>query len=159
MTCAVAAPGGAGPTLERDLPGGATEAVTRLSTDDPSLDVLRCAYDQPRSVTAREMKSMSANSTTIEVVQSFEEAINRHDLDAAMALMTEDCVFETTLPAPDGTRYVGQAAVRAACAEFSRRRPKRCSRLRSSLRAATGQRSAGCTSGSRPTELMAMSAA
>ena len=67
---------------------------------------------------------MSANSTTIEVVQSFEEAINRHDLEAAMALMTEDCVFETTLPAPDGTRYVGQAAVRAAFAEFFQASPQ-----------------------------------
>jgi ketosteroid isomerase-like protein len=30
-----------------------------------------------------------------------------------MALMTDDCVFENTSPAPDGERLVGQAAVRA----------------------------------------------
>ena len=29
-----------------------------------------------------------------------------------MALMTDDCVFENTEPAPDGSRHVGQAAVR-----------------------------------------------
>jgi ketosteroid isomerase-like protein len=29
-----------------------------------------------------------------------------------MALMTEDCRFENTAPAPDGVAYVGQAAVR-----------------------------------------------
>jgi ketosteroid isomerase-like protein len=29
-----------------------------------------------------------------------------------MALMTDDCVFENTWPAPDGERYEGQTAVR-----------------------------------------------
>ena len=31
-----------------------------------------------------------------------------------MARMTDDCVFESTGPAPDGRRHHGQAAVRAA---------------------------------------------
>ena len=35
------------------------------------------------------------------------------DVDAIMALMTDDCVFEATGPAPDGTRHVGADAVRA----------------------------------------------
>jgi len=30
-----------------------------------------------------------------------------------MALMTDDCVFESTGPAPDGVRHEGAAAVRA----------------------------------------------
>jgi len=30
-----------------------------------------------------------------------------------MMAMTEDCVFENTVPPPDGERYTGQAAVRA----------------------------------------------
>jgi hypothetical protein len=29
-----------------------------------------------------------------------------------MTLMTDDCVFENTWPAPDGERYEGQVAVR-----------------------------------------------
>jgi ketosteroid isomerase-like protein len=29
-----------------------------------------------------------------------------------MSLMTEDCLFENTLPPPDGERHEGQAAVR-----------------------------------------------
>jgi len=29
-----------------------------------------------------------------------------------MSLMTEDCLFENTLPPPDGERHVGHAAVR-----------------------------------------------
>jgi ketosteroid isomerase-like protein len=31
-----------------------------------------------------------------------------------MALMTDDCAFESTGPAPDGVRHEGPAAVRAA---------------------------------------------
>ena len=49
-------------------------------------------------------------STTI---QRFHDAFNRHDVDAIMALMTDDCIFENTYPPPDGERYEGQAAVRA----------------------------------------------
>src|SRR5579872_2111932 len=52
--------------------------------------------------------------TTLAAVDRFNEAFNRHDLDGVMALMTEDCVFETTSPSPDGQRHVGQSAVRAA---------------------------------------------
>jgi len=35
-----------------------------------------------------------------------------------MARMTEDCVFESTGPSPDGQRHVGQAAVRSAWEQF-----------------------------------------
>ena len=49
---------------------------------------------------------------TLRVIQQFHDAFNRHDVDAIMALMTDDCVFENTSPAPDGERYEGQAAVR-----------------------------------------------
>ena len=50
---------------------------------------------------------------TLHIIERFNAAFNRHDVDAIMALMTDDCVFENTFPAPDGERYVGQAAVRA----------------------------------------------
>ncbi|GAB3782247.1 TIGR03086 family metal-binding protein [Nocardioides ungokensis] len=43
----------------------------------------------------------------------FSAAFGRGDVDAIMALMTDDCVFEGTEPAPDGTRVEGAAAVRA----------------------------------------------
>ena len=41
--------------------------------------------------------SMTARETaaTIAVVDRFNDAFNRHDVDAVMALMTVDCVFET----------------------------------------------------------------
>ena len=49
---------------------------------------------------------------TLATIQQFNDAFNRHDVDAIMALMTDDCVFENTYPPPDGERAVGQAAVR-----------------------------------------------
>ncbi len=52
-------------------------------------------------------------STTETVIDQFNDAFNRHDVDAIMALMTEDCAFENTSPSPDGERFEGQEAVRA----------------------------------------------
>jgi len=42
----------------------------------------------------------------------FSAAFGAGDVDQIMALMTDDCVFESTDPAPDGRRYDGAAAVR-----------------------------------------------
>lgn len=53
------------------------------------------------------------SATVLDVIGRFNDAFNQHDVDTIMLLMTEDCVFENTSPAPDGERYVGQAAVRA----------------------------------------------
>lgn len=48
----------------------------------------------------------------------FNDASNRHDVDAMMAMMTADCVFDNTLPAPDGTPFQGQADVSRFWNEF-----------------------------------------
>ena len=55
---------------------------------------------------------------TTEMLQAFAEAWNRHDVDALMSFMTEDCVFEGSA-GPDicGIRYAGREAVRAGFAE------------------------------------------
>ena len=53
-----------------------------------------------------------STTATIATIEKFNDALNRHDVDAVMALMTEDCVFENTSPPPDGERIVGQAAMR-----------------------------------------------
>jgi len=50
--------------------------------------------------------------STLAAVDRFNEAFNRHDVDAVMAAMTDDCVFESTSP-PDGDHFDGQASVRA----------------------------------------------
>ncbi|HEY3061123.1 MAG TPA: nuclear transport factor 2 family protein [Chloroflexota bacterium] len=53
------------------------------------------------------------NERTTGVVERFNATFNRHDVDAIMALITEDCVFENTTPPPNGERFADQAAVRA----------------------------------------------
>jgi ketosteroid isomerase-like protein len=58
------------------------------------------------------------SDTTRDVVERFGDAFDRQDLDATLALMTEDCVFEDTQPAPDGTRCAGKASVREHFATF-----------------------------------------
>lgn len=52
---------------------------------------------------------------TVEWLQAFADAFNRHDVDAIMSFMTDDCVFEASA-GPDvcGKRYEGRAAVGAA---------------------------------------------
>jgi len=52
------------------------------------------------------------------VVAGFGAAFNRRDLDAVMARVTDDCVFESTSPAPDGVRFEGADAVRAQWAKL-----------------------------------------
>lgn len=56
--------------------------------------------------------------STLTTVERLNEAINRHDLDLTMDLMTSDCVFENTFPAPDGERFAGQPAVRGFWKDF-----------------------------------------
>jgi hypothetical protein len=56
----------------------------------------------------------------IELVRAFNDALNARDVDGMMRRMTDACVFENTYPAPEGTRYVGQAAVRAFWEKFFR---------------------------------------
>lgn len=48
----------------------------------------------------------------------FSRAFGAGDVDAVMALMTEDCVFESTSPAPDGSRHESAAAVRRVWEEL-----------------------------------------
>lgn len=64
---------------------------------------------------------MGANvsaEVTVEMLDAFADAWNRHDADALMSFMSDDCVFESSA-GPDlwGTRYVGRHAVRAGFVE------------------------------------------
>jgi ketosteroid isomerase-like protein len=47
----------------------------------------------------------------VEVVERFGATWRAHDLTAALAMLTDDCVFESTGPAPDGIRHVGRDAI------------------------------------------------
>ncbi|MEV4260877.1 TIGR03086 family metal-binding protein [Kribbella sp. NPDC049584] len=54
----------------------------------------------------------------LEVIERFGSAFDAGDLDKAMSLVTDDIVFESTSPAPDGTRLEGTDAVRAEWARL-----------------------------------------
>jgi steroid delta-isomerase-like uncharacterized protein len=54
---------------------------------------------------------------SLTLLARFADAWNRHDLDALMSMMTDDCVFDASAgPDVNGQRSEGQQAVRAAYA-------------------------------------------
>lgn len=57
---------------------------------------------------------MSITSDAASVVSAFGAAWAAHDLDKALSMTTEDCVFESTGPAPDGVQHKGHDAIRKA---------------------------------------------
>jgi ketosteroid isomerase-like protein len=59
-----------------------------------------------------------ATAATLAAIERFNVAFNNHDVPGVMAAMTDDCVFESTGPRPDGVRFEGQAAVRKVWEEF-----------------------------------------
>lgn len=54
---------------------------------------------------------MAKLESAMRLVLEFNEAFNRHDVAGMMQRMSDDCVFENTDPAPDGTVYSGKEAV------------------------------------------------
>jgi ketosteroid isomerase-like protein len=56
----------------------------------------------------------AARVDPLAVVEAFGGAWADHDLDRALSMMTDDCVFDATGPAPNGARHVGKDAVRRA---------------------------------------------
>lgn len=58
------------------------------------------------------------STDALSVVRAFNEAWGAHDLEATLAMMTDDARFESTGPFPDGTVYEGPAAIRIAWREI-----------------------------------------
>jgi len=55
---------------------------------------------------------------TVEILQAFADAWNRHDIESLMTFMTEDCVFEASAgPQVCGTSCAGAQAVKAGFEE------------------------------------------
>lgn len=54
---------------------------------------------------------MARIESAIRIVLEFNEAFNRHDVAGMMQLMSDDCVIESSDPAPDGAVYSGKKAV------------------------------------------------
>src|SRR5580693_5949597 len=52
--------------------------------------------------------------SVLEIVEAFGLAWADHDLDAAMRFLSDDCIFDSTAPAPDGSRHVGHDEIRRA---------------------------------------------
>ncbi len=67
---------------------------------------------------------LSRFEAVVRLVLAFNEAFNRRDVEGMMRLMSEDCVFENTDPAPDGTVYSGREAVTQFWRDFFRKSPQ-----------------------------------
>jgi steroid delta-isomerase-like uncharacterized protein len=61
---------------------------------------------------------VASSGVTPKHLEALFDAFNRHDADAVMTFMTDDCVFEAVAgPEAHGTRFQGRDAVHAAFAE------------------------------------------
>ncbi len=67
---------------------------------------------------------MSRLESGARTVIAFNEAFNRHDVDGMMALMSADCIFENTQPAPDGEVIQGKEAVAQFWRDFFQASPQ-----------------------------------
>jgi ketosteroid isomerase-like protein len=54
---------------------------------------------------------MHTDDPVLDLMDRFTAALNSHDREAVAALVSDDIVFESTSPPPDGTRYEGRDAV------------------------------------------------
>lgn len=62
--------------------------------------------------------SNETSGVTTEMLQVFADAWNRHDVDAIMAFMTDDCVFDASAGSEVcGSHYAGTESVRKAFAD------------------------------------------
>ena len=59
-----------------------------------------------------------SDQETLRVIQEFNRAWSDHDLDSALSMLTDDCVFENTGPAPDGVAVRGREEIGAAWKEI-----------------------------------------
>jgi ketosteroid isomerase-like protein len=66
---------------------------------------------------------MAKIESAMRTVLAFNDAFNRHDVTGMMELMSEDCVFENTDPAPDGTTYSGKESVTQFWQDFFHQSP------------------------------------
>lgn len=64
---------------------------------------------------------------SVSFLQAFSDALNAHDIDAVMAMMTEDCVFNAVAgPELQGKSFVGQAEVRQGLEAAWKNAPDAC---------------------------------
>jgi len=67
---------------------------------------------------------MSRLESAMRIVLEFNQALNRHDVPGMMQLMSEDCIFESTHPAPEGKVYQGKQAIKQYWEDFFHKSPQ-----------------------------------
>lgn len=67
---------------------------------------------------------MAKIESGMRIVLDFNEAFNRHDVSKIAELLRDDCIFETTNPAPDGNTYKGKGAITEYLQGFFQRSPQ-----------------------------------
>ena len=67
---------------------------------------------------------MQRVESAVRVVIAFNTAFNQQDLTAMMQLVSDDCVFESNNPAPDGGLYTGTQTIREYWQGFFARYPR-----------------------------------
>jgi taurine dehydrogenase small subunit len=90
---------------------------SRIALSLPAIFLLLLAGGcAPRPDTTAETPSEEiTKGARLQLLENFAAAWNRHDLDAILAMMTTDCVFDASGgPDVSGAHYEGQQAVRAA---------------------------------------------
>lgn len=90
--------------------GASMEIVQSGQRPDGSAFANRSLYRRADDVAGEQVRLL--------LLERFNRALNAHDVPAMMALMSQECVFETTYPPPDGERMVGQDAVAAYWHKF-----------------------------------------
>ncbi len=88
------------------------------------LSAVSCQRSAVSSVKGGSSMKMSRLEAAIRVSLEFYEAFNRHDAAGMMKLVSEDCLFEGSGPAPEGATYSGKEAVTEFWQEFFRASPQ-----------------------------------
>ena len=72
------------------------------------------------------MATSVTGQVDVDFLQAFADAWNRHDIEALMSFMADDCSFNSSM-GPDalGTHYEGREQVREGYQELARREPER----------------------------------
>jgi uncharacterized protein (TIGR03086 family) len=80
--------------------------------------------DDPQAALLLAFGRDPAWTQALAAVTAFNAAFSAGHVDSIMALMTDDCVFESTGPPPDGERHVGARAVRQVWEDLFRNTPQ-----------------------------------
>ena len=67
---------------------------------------------------------LSKLETAMRIVLAYNEAFNRHDINGIMELLSDECVFEESTPAPDGSAYKGKDEIRNFLQDYLRGSPE-----------------------------------